>query len=167
MSTPSAGGQPPPASHSQFQFVASSGITPARWIVASDSVVAKALKFLGWQPNSSATRVFTLQLTIYQVTCMKSTPHCVRAETPGPRGEGDPTAEQSASFPCNPTATATRYGQSRYHYQQLLEMALTSSKGQRSAVGEHLPLIHTRAQSDRLRCAAWMCVPGIGSSHGS
>ena len=46
-------------------------------------------KFLGWQPNSSATRVFTLQLTIYQVTCMKSTPHCVRAETPGPRGEGD------------------------------------------------------------------------------
>ena len=41
MAAPGAGGQQLPASRTQFQFVASSGATPARWSVASDSVVAR------------------------------------------------------------------------------------------------------------------------------
>ena len=30
---------------------------PARWAVNKDSVVAKALKFLGWMPDAAATRL--------------------------------------------------------------------------------------------------------------
>ena len=57
MAAPGAGGQQLPASRTQFQFVASSGATPARWAVATDSVVAKALKFLGWIPDVASTQL--------------------------------------------------------------------------------------------------------------
>ena len=57
MSAPGAGGPPPAASRTQLSFVASTGTTPARWAVATDSVIAKALKFLGWTPDAASTQL--------------------------------------------------------------------------------------------------------------
>ena len=48
---------PPPTSRSSFTFVAASGSSPSRWSLPSDSVVAKALKFVGWSPNAAGTDV--------------------------------------------------------------------------------------------------------------
>ena len=47
----------PPAARSKFSFVAPVGSSPACWALPSDSVVAKALDFIGWSPNNAATKL--------------------------------------------------------------------------------------------------------------
>ena len=55
MSAADGAAAPPPASRSTFSFVAGSGSSPARWALPADSLVVKALKFLGWSPNAAGT----------------------------------------------------------------------------------------------------------------
>ena len=62
-----------PAGRSKFTFVAPVGSSPACWALPSDSIVAKALDFIGWSPNSAATKLEAPRSTVAGALLIQTT----------------------------------------------------------------------------------------------